>query len=364
MDNATSGDMDSNTTSDNFGPLLFVLNYSTLFVSIVIIFCEIAAVFILQRCKRMLPSSRILSTSFILSDAAGAFLFAIHQILILVCGINNDVTHNSRILAVGTMLTVSWASVASMSLERVIALKVNIKYNINASKLKIYLLVSFIWMANVLIVTVAFLLGFQHHCSSALGICDLWKASKAGRFAMMSLLIFYEIILVVSYVIIHNIASRHEKNILAPKRTFGQSKSNPETLTQRQYAATVTILKIVLAFMLLHAPIVIHLFVFESQVSLRNETLRRIFHALSYLCIQINSFVSVHLYVAKFDECKLYFYLTLSRIFKNYGDQAEELRVKVYDIVLSTKTEQVRMQSQLPEVSVCTSVNDVSTTVS
>jgi hypothetical protein len=327
-------------------------------VSLVIIILEFVAVFVLQRCRRIPSCSRVLSTSFILSDAAGACTFAVHQITIFIVGIKNDVIFNSRILTVGAMLTVSWASVATMSLERVIALKMNIKYNLNSSKLRIYLIISLIWSVNIVVVVAAIVMGFYFHCVSENATCDLWEATKAGRFVMMGLLIFYEIVLVISYVIIHGIASTHAKNIIAPQMTsFEQAHNNPESLTRRQYKATLAIIKIVFAFMLLHAPIVIHLIIFETQPYLQNDRIRRLFHALSYFCIQINSFVSVRLYVAKIDECKLTFYLMLSRIMKKYENEAESLRVKVYDIVVSSKSEFVGRQLKLTEIP--TSVTDV-----
>ena len=338
MANVTSNSSVLNAPPDKFGTLLYAFNYASLFVSLVIIFLELVAVFLLQRCKKVPAFSRILSTSFILGDAAGALVFAIHQIIIFIFGINNDTMLSSRVLSVGAMLTVCWASVAFMSIERVVALKINIKYNLYTSKLRIYLLVSFIWIVNILIVTVAVITGFHFHCNLENDVCDIWESSKAGRFVMMSLLIFYECILLVSYIIIHGIASRHARSMQAPNMiTYGRSQNNPESLTNVQYTATKAILKIVLAFMLLHAPIVIHLIIFESNTNLRNDRIRRVFHAISYSCIQINSFVSMHLYVAKIDEFKLKFYLILSRFVKKYETKAEDLRFKVYDIVVSTK---------------------------
>jgi uncharacterized membrane protein YjgN (DUF898 family) len=156
---------------------------------------------------------------------------------------------------------------------------------------------------------------------------------------MMSLLIFYEIVLAVSYVIIHGIASRHARDMIASNMAYnGQTHHNPESLTSRQFAATKVIIKIVLSFMLLHAPVVIHLIVSESNTSIRHERFRRIFHFLSYVCIQINSFISLRLYVFKFDECKLHLYLMLSCISKKYESKVEKLRVDVYDIVVYTKS--------------------------
>lgn len=155
---------------------------------------------------------------------------------------------------------------------------------------------------------------------------------------MMGLFLFYGNILVVSYVIIHRIASRHAKNAFASNMTSHvQTQKNTESLTRIQYASTKAILTIVLAFMLLHLPMAIHLVVFETHTNLRNNQIRRILHAVSYICIQVNSFVSMHVYVAKIDECKLKFYLILARVLKSYDTKAEELRIKVYDIVVSTK---------------------------
>jgi hypothetical protein len=276
--------------------------------------------------------------NFVLSDAIGSFIFAVHQIIISVLDDQNDVILNSRVLSVGAIFTVSCASVAAMSLERVIALKMNLKYNLNSSKLRIYLIISLIWIVNIVIVVAAIALGFYYNCFSNYTICDIWEASKAARIVMAGLLIFYEIVLAVSYVIIHGIASRHAKNMIASNMASnGQTHNNPESLTSRQYAVTIAIAKIVLAFMLLHAPLVSHLIIFETFTDIRYERFRYIFHGISYLCMQINSFVSVRLYVAKFDECKLNFYLILSRISKKYETEAENLRVKVYDIVVCSK---------------------------
>lgn len=344
MDNST----DSRVSPTTFGPVVLVCNYGTLIVSIIIIICEIGALGVLRKCKRMPYCSRVLSSCFILSDAAGALVFTIHQIIIFVFGINNDMTHTSRTLVVATMLSVSWASVAAMSIERAVALKANIKYTMGFIKTRLHLMASLLWLVHVLLAVVVIAVGFKQHCDWKIVGCDVWEASKVTRLFMMTLLVVYQIALAISYVIIYRIAARHAREIAAIRTAaFGKNINVPDGVSERQFSTTQAIIKIVLAFMLLHAPIIIHLIVVESDQSFLNEMLRRVLYAFSYLCIQFNSFISLRLYVVKFDECKLHFYQFLSRLFKSYERKTEELRIKVFSIVVSSDVERTRRTSKV-----------------
>lgn len=336
MDNSTG----SRISPTTFGPVILVCNYGALIVSLIIIICEIGALAVLRKCKRMPYCSRVLSSCFILSDAAGALVFTVHQIIIFVFGFNNDLTHTSRTLVVATMLSVSWSSVAAMSIERVVALQANIKYTMGFNKSRVHLMASLLWLVHVLLAVVVISVGFKQHCGWKILSCDIWEASKVSRFVMMTLLVAYEITLVISYVVIYTIAARHAREIAAIRSAaFGKNVNNPDGVSERQFSTTQAIIKIVLAFMLLHTPIIIHLIVVESDQSSLNEILRRVLYAASYFCIQLNSFISLRLYVVKFDECKLYFYQFLSRLFKSYERKSEELRLKVFNIVVSSDVE-------------------------
>ena len=180
MDNITTNGSYLNATLENkSGPLLHahVINYVLLLLSLVIALMELVAVSVLQRCNRIPACSRIFSMSYFLSDAVGSLVFAVHQVMIFIFGLNDDIVLNSRIVLVGTMMAVSWASVAFMSLDRVVAIKINLKYNLYSSKFKIYLLVSFIWIVNIAIIAVAIVIGLRYNCISEYPVCDLWKIS-------------------------------------------------------------------------------------------------------------------------------------------------------------------------------------------
>jgi hypothetical protein len=321
-------------------PILLAFNYAIAVVNVVILLSDVIAVKVLQLCKRMPQVSRRLSISYFLSDASANLLFLIHQFIMYFIGINNDITNNSRIISASTGYMISSACIAALALERVFALKMNLRYSQNHHKIT-YLAIILIWFVHVCSSCLLIAFGLKHYCSAwKFSKCDMWEATQVYRFTVMCFIVIYQITLAVSYAVIYKVASRHARAIDSMKtessRTTRVADPSKVHMSQRQFILTTAILKVVLSFVLLYAPINIHLFLMELNVLDRESQIRRLFHAASYVCVQINSFVSLSVYVGKFEECKMHMYFILSKLFKSYKQRGEDMRIRVYNIVVSS----------------------------
>lgn len=340
LSNVTDGEESlANIQTHTLSPLMTYINYACVFVAGVIFVSDMFAIMLMMRCTRIPFQAKKLSMNFMFSDALGALVFLINQVIIFIFGINTDLTHNFRIVTVGMMMNISCFAVAALAIDRAIALKANLRYSAFVRSKTIDKAIVFIWIFHFVTITGLMVYGLKKTCNLQLDeTCDAWAATKMTRFFKFSLLVIAGIVITVSYVYIHTIARRHQRQITSLRNAiFKGNNVNPDcTISERQFQTTKAVIIIVLAFILLHIPMIIHLFILESNVGRRNETPRRMFHAFSYACIQINSFVSLKLYVGKFKEFKLRLYQILGRCFGRYAKEAELLRVHVYNITISS----------------------------
>jgi len=345
IENDTSG-------AGQMSTLIVVLNYATGVIALFIFIGDVFAIYIMKKCKRIPFQIKYLSISYILSDATGALVFVINQVVILMFMMSTDLTHNIRIVSVGIMLSVSWFSVAALSMDRAVGLKVNLRYATMVRRKTINITISIIWMFHIITMPFVMIYGFKTACNLIMDEhCNPWAATKLVRFYIMVLLLIVGFLVVGSNAYVHRIARRHERQIADIKKSaFTGRCINPDSpISERQLSATKAILSIIVSFVLFHAPIIIHLLVLESNIHARHELPRRLFHVFSFACIQINSFVNLFLYFGKFKEFKFQLYLVLGGIFKSFSEVAERQRVDVYNIVVSNDSTVKRYQAETEE---------------
>lgn len=352
--NASSTDTNSalNLTSNNhgtspvnlvkpFGRTLQAVNYFLILVNITVIVCDVTVIHILRKCKRIPRQCKQLSISFIISGAIAAACFIIHSVAIFGIGINTDIIHNSRIDTVAVMNSISSASLTALSVERVLALKANLKYAIFLEKVNMYLVIALIWFIHIVIMISMVLIGFQIHCNWKLENCDIWKLNDIARIAMIFVIPFiYGTVLVSCNSIIYRIARRHAKQIDEMNGTIFRCQAvNAVSVSDSQYATTRVIIHIVTAYIVLQTPAFVCMFISSIFVHLRDQMVIRIFRGISYLFVQANSVVNLYLYVMKLQECKMHFYFILAKVLKRYEGRASSMRLEVYNIVTCSSTD-------------------------
>ncbi|XP_053372990.1 uncharacterized protein LOC123560135 [Mercenaria mercenaria] len=132
-------------SSRTFGPATTVSNYVLLTVSIAIVVSDIIAVRVLRKCRRIPRQCLLLSVNFIVSDGVNSALFALHQIALLMFNFYNDITHFSRMFGTGLMNNITSASITAIAVERVIALKANLRYA-KSIRMRIFMcVIVFVW---------------------------------------------------------------------------------------------------------------------------------------------------------------------------------------------------------------------------
>lgn len=316
---------------------------------------DLFAIMIIKKCSRIPFQTQLLSINFIFSDSIGALAFIVNQCIILVFGINNDLTQNMRIVTVGTMFSVSLFSIGVLSFDRAFALKAHLRYSTMIRRRTIGFVIVFIWAFHLTWAPLSLLFGFKTKCNFQFNDnCDIWEATYPFRFSLMVLLVVVVFFVVSSNVYVYRIARHHERQI-ADVRNFTFKRSlvtSISIISERQFTATKAVFKIVMAFILLHGPTIIHHFVFESNVEGREDLPRRLLYGVSYFCIQISSFLNLLLYAGKFKEFKMHLYLFIGKYCTRYSRKADILKVDIYNIMVYTDSSKKQEQSTDQSLSV------------
>lgn len=327
----------SSKTENLFGPTFVAANYVLLTVSVVIIVSDVIAARILSQCKRIPRHCKQLSVSFVLSDAVGSAVFLLHQIVIFVFdgfGIDYEILNTSRIGSVAIFHMTASASVALLTLERVFALKANLKYSLLLTKINIDLLITLLWLIHILLPVIYVTVSYFTKCYGNVRHCNVWKVTLNLRYISAGIHITYNIILIIGNLIIQRIAKRHINGIKAINSVSNATESN---ITTRQRASLRSIAKIVTAYLILQAPLFICFFLGSNLEHLRDKMLMQAFRCFGYMCIQMDSFINIYIYIVTFQECKLQLLLFLAKKFKSFERKAELFRVDVYNIVILEK---------------------------
>ncbi|KAH3839633.1 hypothetical protein DPMN_113065 [Dreissena polymorpha] len=321
---------------EEFTDTLIVVNKVMAIFAIIILLCDIVAVIILGQCRKIPFQCRYVSINFIISDGISNVSFLICQILIFWHGMASTFMLIIRFVTTGGTVLINMLSVACLSAERAFALLAHLTYSRSVTRPRVLIAVSGLWTLVCVTISAVTLYGFKVNCNGRFEGCNFWDATRPVRLYMMSLLLLAELGVSCSYVIIHRIAMRHKREIAALRSSaFHMNMNKVGRMSARQFSTTKTIIKIVLVFIILHSFMVINLIVHETSFEYRNTLPRKLFYAFCYLCIQLNSILSLQLYVARFEECKLKLFVILAKIFPAFESKMEKLRRDVFNIVVS-----------------------------
>lgn len=342
-DNLTLNSTDINENLvKSFRPVILYGNYFLLSTSLVIVVCDILTAQALGRCKRIPLHCKHLCVSLVLSDASSSALFILHQLAIFTFdgfGIDFDILHTSRIGTVAIFHLIASANIVLLTLERVLALKANLKYSAVLRKINIKVVIFCLWLIHMLVYGCILGVSVYTHCFSTSDYCDIWQVSSAQRYSLAITAILYDILLIIGNIVVLRVALQHVRRIHALNRSVF---TKVDSITRDQQNTLVSIAKLLTAYLILHAPLTVCFFINSQYDDLRDLSWMQGFRSVGYLCYQIDSFISIYLYIVTFQECKMYLYLILAKGFKRFERKAELLRLKVYDIVVVGAKETIK----------------------
>ena len=107
VDNVSTGYVDEIYVQ----PAILFLNIVAVVMATVVMVVNGVAVVVLMRCTRIPFQTKYISISLISSDALGAFVLIVNQVVIFMFGVSTDLTHSLRNVTVGMVHGVNWCSV-------------------------------------------------------------------------------------------------------------------------------------------------------------------------------------------------------------------------------------------------------------
>ena len=320
----------------------YISNIILTLMCIIIVCCDVIAILVMRRCKRVPYQCLNLSISYLSSEIVGLLLFVIHELLIFGFDFNTDILFNSRITTVAIMHCISSASMAAIILERVFALKANLKYTLALKRIKIHLIIAVIWLTHIIVTVFVVSISFHYQCNWTIANCDFAEVNKIAKYCFLILTIFYDVIMVFANTIVYKIARQHAIQIDAMKQTTTtKGTSNyPDTVSERQYASIVVFVKIVTLYVLFQVPMVFAMLIGTNIPEIRHRTPMRMLRSIAYFLFLLNSFLNLYFYIIKIKECRMVWFFMLGKVFKKFKQKANVIRLEVFDIVVYSQQEE------------------------
>ena len=221
---------------------------------------EVALV-VLMRCKRIPFQTKYISISVISSDALGAFVLIVYEVVTYIFGVNTDVTQKLKGVTVGMVYGVNWCSLTFLSVDRAIALKANLRYAELITRRTINTLLLCIWTFYFTMIPALTVYGFITACDQHSNEnVDILEETKEARSVIVAPLIIFGAVIICTNTYVYRVAQRHARQIADIQRSaFDRGLIHPDNaMSERQFSAAKAVVSIVLAFILLHVPLLIH----------------------------------------------------------------------------------------------------------
>jgi len=299
--------------------------------SFIITIVDSFAIIVLFQCKLMPVCAQMMSINFILCDALGSLTFAICQSYVFATGYVGIIVGNVRSLGTGFMLLIASISVSMLTMDRALALKISLRYADIVTKQRVIYVIAWIWILITIIVPVLVYIGYSQYCLAEQ--CNLWAATMHARRFVTGTMVACQVAVVLCYMYVFKVARAHQRAVGAT--TTADRSNRGGFVSQAQLNTTTAMMQLILAFIICYTPIVIHLIIFETYPTLRDSVLARFLHGVAYLALQMNSFISLGIYVGRFKECKLRILKMRATFCSTYSEEVESLRREVYNIVSS-----------------------------
>ena len=314
--------------------------------------CNAVALRIMLRCRKLPLSIRYLSVNFLVSFLVVGVSIFIHNVAMLVFGQNShyyQLIFVARMFFFSVFLSVLWWSMCAVIVERFIAIVFPYHYVTLVKKTTLYITISITWIFNIIVSFAIVIVSWLKLCAQYdfISSCEDYAiVSPFQSFVSCILCISFAVTIVIYSKILLSIR-HHKRQVLAlnVKTTAENDKQNASTSTPRAStstprastknprASTKTILIIIFSFIVLQSSYLFATIFFQLRHDLRQVKWRTITHIIFYICYELNTFVTLFLYIWRFPECRINFYYMFAKTNNKYREKAESLRMEVFNIV-------------------------------
>ena len=332
-------------SSEDVIKMSYWLNILVICGLLISICCNAVALRIMLRCRKLPQSIRHFSVNFLISFLTIGVSILIHNVAMLVFGQNTryyQLIFVARMFFFSMFLSVLWCSMCAVIVERFIAIVFPYHYVTLVKNTTLYITISFIWIFNTIVSIAIVIVSWLKFCGQYDCI-----SSFEGYAISRPFISFVSCILCISFAITIVLYSkillsiRHHKreigalNVIntAGNDTQNASTSTPHASTSTPRASTKTILIIIFSFIVLQSPYLFATICFQLIQDLQQMKWRTITHIIFYICHELNTFVTLFLYVWRFPECRMNFYYMFAKTNNKCREKAESLRIEVFNIV-------------------------------
>ena len=330
-DNTTVYNDTSTTDIAINGPLNCVI----IVLSTCSILCNIIALNIIHRCRKLSYQIRCVTYNLLASYILFESMILLHSVAMLLVGtMYGTLIFESRIFFGCALVATLWGSLCTVTIERLVALTVPLHYNRYVTKTTLSISIASLWTVTVITPLLAFIIAGINVCGQYNFIsCDMYALFKPARIVLISFLILFALIISASYLKIIFITYKLKK---LGKALIANSKYLSE-LSQKQKCtnSTKTVAVIILVFIVFQSPIFFHIILMDFKPELWTHRWRMIFQTIDYVGVQLNTYANLYLYICKFKECKLHLFFILAKWNGMFKAKADSLHIEVYDIVIS-----------------------------
>lgn len=274
-------------TSDD--RLTYTINIVILCVSTVPMMCNIFALWMLCLCKRLPPHLKYPSVSLLLSNLLGFLTVVLYRLLTFGFKLKHPIAESLLYMSAGTLFTVASASVAHMSVDRLIAFRKPFVHKciVNRRTVRLSLLLGWVTIISVMLtpwlVTVTWR-GTENRNQAA---TKRFTLLKHVRIHLVPMLLFPVL------------------TSLACISLMYQLKANKNRKIQRKlYRVTRILVTIIVVHTLMGIPHVVHFTVVEIRPDLTEQSWRKLLHLLVYVCLTVSSIFDAFFFTLNIKECR------------------------------------------------------------
>ena len=323
--------IDDNFTAPSDWRHIFILCESPLTTCFITV-----ALNIVMKCRKLPFSIRYLSIMVLIAFWTLAVLNIIISVVMI---LRPNKWHYMLVFDIRTffsimLLSILWCTMCILTLERFIAIVFPYRYVRYVTKTTLFVAVGVTWSLLPIFSVVLVFTGWQKFCGhfDYISKCQILEVYGPFRiFILFILCISFAIILWVNFKILLKLR-QHEREIGALNVQPIEMNANDSSVTTQRPSIPI-ILIIVLSFLILQSPYLITIIAFEVRPDLRLQKWRVYLQTISYFCHELDTYLTVYLYIWRFPECKMHFYQILSSISDRYTGKAGALRLHVFNIV-------------------------------
>ena len=335
---AGNGGIETRTT-DTLERVAYWINVAMACELAFAICCNGVALRIMLKCKKLPDSIRYLSINFIiafLATAASNFTLSVTRLSLGSDNCYHELIFDLRTFLSLVFLLVLWCTICALTLERFIAIQFPYKYARIVTKTTLKVVISILWSFNTIVSSAMLYAGWVLVCGqysyNYIFTCDNFAIFKPVKLFVTLILCVLYIITIAVYIKVLLCIRHHQKAIQV------LNQSSVQKLERRSHPFSKMILPIVLSFILLQSPYILTTIVLELKPDAQQRSFRISFHIVYYICLVLNNYVTLYLYVWKFPECRMTFYHMFAKTNSRYSEKADALRMEIFGIVTFSRS--------------------------